>query len=1703
MRVYPLLACFAFASLALTPAFSQYSTIWTLGTQDGEPNEFGNESWQQNASPGSATALDNDYYFAGTYGIGTFGTAEAPGNYERALSTSNHTNRIHFNLTAAQAVSTARIRLTFQHIWGGWSGLGYGTHQFEVRLNGALIGTKVHQVSGTVFVEANAGTFTPVIGENVIQITRTIGVPSSANGWIAFDSLSFEIHPLALQDADADGLPRWWEEDQGLNDNLAVDAAQDPDNDGLTNTQEFAKKTNAHDTDSDDDGLADGVETNTAIFVSATNTGTDPLNADTDGDSLLDGAEVTSSSASNPLLKDTDGDLANDAWEVTTGFNPASNTSKPPAPSSFVGIQFVSELNPQNALSPYAVTGRIPQPNWNATRPLSTWDSDDGTQADIASPTAGTLLNGNGAASGMTFSWHTPSSTWASGNSFTKLLDGYLNASESSPASVTVSNITYPVYDVIVYGGSLYDNAIAYVRLNNNSSTDTWFTTSSSSPQTQFIETPVSNSISPWRANSIRFRNVTGTSMTVSMAMRDWHAGGIHGIQIVNAQTDSDSDGLPDHWEFTNKLNPRSDTDAAADTDGDSLNNTSEYARRTDPRLADTDGDGLIDSKETGTGTWVSANNTGSNALLADTDGDRLPDGEEASRLPSPTNPNVTDSDGDGRSDYDEVGGGTDPLVADGLAANMPVVTISPRTFTWNVDNLQLVWDHTRGNPQASQDLLSLSISNTAASGTTAMYYTLPIRSSRITYMFHSNHTNAFSYPSNPNGDIWQGDWNTIPTYNFTAGLGFSGHGKYDISDRIRFQVSGTSTGAANAWNIQFKIINLDTNTTLYTLTQNNCTLASAVHNNTVTWHDYDDPVNNNRFRLQLMDGVQAYFQNTPLENTAAFAAYKDTDEDGMPDVWESLYSLNPASSTDATQDADSDGLSNRDEYLAGTNPRDNDSDDDGARDGVETLSGSNPLLASSLPPYYNGLPSGLTGEDLNGNGMSDAWELWAGDFSLSANADDDGDGISNYKESVAGTDPFDRSSKFWSEVFTQGSNLIVRWPRTAHKQYGVWYDEDMVAPWTLSLGTPSLVDDIYRQTFTNALLAGTKLFLKVDVKNLDTDSDGVSDWAEDNVLGSNPNQANSLHSSVTTASAGGGTATMSGDYVAMLQQFEGAAGSGGYAGGAASSGGGSSGGGGSGGTGSTPSTGISASQAARFLMQTSFGPTMEDIAAVQQAGYEGWITQQLTAPITLHSNYAKSIYLDLKTQQANLDFNYGGEGADTFLFGNNMMTAFARAAIQGEDQLRQRVAFALSQILVASRREAELENRVLGMSDFYDIFVRNSLGNYYDVLKEVTFHPVMGRYLSHVGNQKARPEINQYPDENYAREVMQLFTIGLWELNPDGSRRLDGQSQPIPTYSNTEITQTARVLTGLWFGGHYWANGGWSEESYTAPMTMHADYHDFGEKTLVRGYKIPARPQTNADAIRDIEDMLRNLFEHPNCAVFVGKQLIQFLVTDNPSPAYVQRVSSVFANNGQGVRGDLKAVIKAILLDDEARLLTHTASATHGRLKEPVNRAMAIGRAFGMKAAPKMLWWDWGEYFGSSRQEPTYSPSVFNFYRPDYQAPGLLTQNSLAGPVFQITDSYSSISYPNRLWYMMEDGFSYGETYRFPLDLSAAKALATTPEALVDNMNVLFCAGEMSLSSRQYILTAINQIAATETAARVRVAAYLAMVCPEGAIMR
>ena len=341
------------------------------------------------------------------------------------------------------------------------------------------------------------------------------------------------------------------------------------------------------------------------------------------------------------------------------------------------------------------------------------------------------------------------------------------------------------------------------------------------------------------------------------------------------------------------------------------------------------------------------------------------------------------------------------------------------------------------------------------------------------------------------------------------------------------------------------------------------------------------------------------------------------------------------------------------------------------------------------------------------------------------------------------------------------------------------------------------------------------------------------------------------------------------------------------------------------------------------------------------------------------------------------------------------------RNVVDGDDQLRQRVAFALSEILVVSQQGA-LIDAPYSLADFYDQLALNAFGNYRDLLEIITLHPAMGVYLSMLGNQKPNPALNIRPDENYARELMQLFSIGLVELNLDGTVRTDGLGQPIPTYDQAVIEGFAHVFTGWnYAGAPSFPQAFRNDNNQTVPMQLYPAYHDEGAKQLLNGVTIPAG-QTGD---QDLRMALDNIFNHPNVGPFIAIRLIQRLVTSNPSPGYVSRVASVFNNNGFGERGDLGAVVKAILLDDEARPAMHME--IDGKIKEPLLRLTQLWRAYNAQSQsgvfplfPAYI------IFG---QGPLQASHVFNFFSPFYAPPGEIRNSGLVAPELQIATEYQN----------------------------------------------------------------------------------------------
>jgi uncharacterized protein (DUF1800 family) len=531
----------------------------------------------------------------------------------------------------------------------------------------------------------------------------------------------------------------------------------------------------------------------------------------------------------------------------------------------------------------------------------------------------------------------------------------------------------------------------------------------------------------------------------------------------------------------------------------------------------------------------------------------------------------------------------------------------------------------------------------------------------------------------------------------------------------------------------------------------------------------------------------------------------------------------------------------------------------------------------------------------------------------------------------------------------------------------------------------------------------------------------------------------------------------------------------------------------------------ISTQDSARFLTQATFGPTNDGVYALIQKGYVAWLNEQMALPPSLHRAATMADFAANATA--------GGQGTRdpvTLVYerpgGSHRQAAWWKIAVTGPDQLRQRVAFALSQILVTSDVNGTISAWQEGAANYYDIFVRGAFGNFRNVLEQVTLSPMMGIYLSSLRSAKAAGGTT--PDENYAREIMQLFTIGLNELNPDGTLRLDSYGQPIPTYTQETIVQLAKVFTGWGYNNpaaNATANSNLfrgSPADYLNPMMLWPAFHDDTQKTIVGGKIVPA----GQGGIEDLKTTLDTLFHHPSTAPFIARQLIQRLVTSNPSPGYIYRVAQAFANNGAGVRGDLGAVVRAILTDYEARSPAVAMTATFGKLKEPLLRATAIFRAF--EAASNAGRYNIANPEGLLGQAALRAPTVFNFFEPNFVLPGAVAAAGLYAPEYQILTDTTALTQPN---------FYYGYLYAnrsttdqaqqtIGLVLDPWVGFARTPQTLVDSLNLLLTAGTMPKATSDRIVAAIVAMPTNTAAAdleRVRSAIYLTVTSAQGAIQK
>lgn len=365
-----------------------------------------------------------------------------------------------------------------------------------------------------------------------------------------------------------------------------------------------------------------------------------------------------------------------------------------------------------------------------------------------------------------------------------------------------------------------------------------------------------------------------------------------------------------------------------------------------------------------------------------------------------------------------------------------------------------------------------------------------------------------------------------------------------------------------------------------------------------------------------------------------------------------------------------------------------------------------------------------------------------------------------------------------------------------------------------------------------------------------------------------------------------------------------------------------------------SPEVSTELAEASRFLAQTTFGPTTAAIDDLLRTSYSRWIDAQIDLPMSSMLDAFDTLQLANPTSAPSRDW---------------VFESFWTQAVKAEDQLRQRMAFALSQIFVISLREGAVASFPRGVADFYTQLASGAFGNFRNLLEQVTLHPMMGAYLSHLGNEKGNPETGKVPDENFAREIMQLFSIGLHQLNTDGTVALDGNGNPLETYSNSDVQGLARVFTGFSWNGPDTSIGrfqGWISDPDRQVQSMQAypQFHSTREKRFLGTI---TRAQAASNPLVDLDIALDALFNHPNVGPFIGTQLIQRLVTSNPSRSYVSRVTAAFNDNGEGVRGDLRAVVRAILLDPEARDSNLVNQANTGRIREPILRLTHWMRSF------------------------------------------------------------------------------------------------------------------------------------------------------------
>ncbi len=498
----------------------------------------------------------------------------------------------------------------------------------------------------------------------------------------------------------------------------------------------------------------------------------------------------------------------------------------------------------------------------------------------------------------------------------------------------------------------------------------------------------------------------------------------------------------------------------------------------------------------------------------------------------------------------------------------------------------------------------------------------------------------------------------------------------------------------------------------------------------------------------------------------------------------------------------------------------------------------------------------------------------------------------------------------------------------------------------------------------------------------------------------------------------------------------------------------------------------VTKEQASRFLSQSTMGATKASIDTVVSRGFDGWLTDQFAMPRAIkHWDW-------LVANGYNVVANINSTtGFDQTLW---------RQMIVEPDQLRQRVGMALLDMLVIGIDGVNLNWKQFAAAGYVDVLLDNAFSNYRTIMDAITLNAAMGSFLTFLGNRKENTTTGAEPDENYARELMQLFTLGLYQLNIDGSIKMNG-TVPLETYGPADVSGLARVFTGLSLA----TTDSTTPDRYRVPLVMTASINETGTASFLGA-------STSGGGMAAIKVALDTIFAHSNMPPFVSKQLIQHLVTSNPSPGYIQRVATVFANNGAGVRGDMQAVIRAILTDVEARGDAALTSTTAGKLREPVMRLTGWARAFNV-ASPSNAWAIGDTSSPSTRlgQSMGRSQTVFNFFRPGYTpANTAIATAGLVAPEFQLANEQSVVGYVNYMQGLIANG-----TGDVKPDYTDILTRASDSQALVDEANLVLASGQLSAATVTAIKAAIDSIAATATNGpinRVGIAILLTLASPD-----